>query len=238
MKKDPIIRMLLIIILGSIAFQFLFNIITGGGEDMDDMSSQTMMTGSSTTLDGFLSGILVLLVKFLLIILVLSLIVCIIMWIKNSFFKNVNFNFSQYASQNPIIKTILSIAGVFVGLIFILYLFNLVSVQNSGFGYSLGAMSGNSSMMGGTFNSSLGLTGVITFLIEVLSVVFIVSLIVGLAAFLKKQFESANSNSLGGSNAAMNNNLKNTNNKSETSNPMNTDTNPLNTGNSNSETQI
>jgi len=48
------------------AFQLLFNIITGGGDNMDDMNSQATM--GNTSFDSLLTGIMILLIKFLIIV--------------------------------------------------------------------------------------------------------------------------------------------------------------------------
>jgi len=157
-----------------------------GGEDMEDMGSQNMM-GYNSSFDGLLSGLFVLLIKFLIIALIVVLLIGMFMWIKNNFFKGVNL--STYMNQNPIIKSILGIAAVIFGLFILFYLFNYFINPGMGYSYNLNMMNGNTS---GGFNGTLAITGIITFLIKALMYVFVITLIISLAAYFKKQFESGN----------------------------------------------
>ncbi len=153
---------------------------------MEDMGSQNMM-GYNSSFDGLLSGLFVLLIKFLIIALIVVLLIGMFMWIKNNFFKGVNL--STYMNQNPIIKSILGIAAVIFGLFILFYLFNYFINPGMGYSYNLNMMNGNTS---GGFNGTLAITGIITFLIKALMYVFVITLIISLAAYFKKQFESGN----------------------------------------------
>lgn len=157
-----------------------------GGEDMEDMGSQNMM-GYNSSFDGLLSGLFVLLIRFLIIALIVILLIGMFMWIKNNFFKGVNL--SNYMNQNPIIKSILGITAAIFGLFILFYLFNYFVNPGMGYSYNLNIMNGNTS---GGFNGTLAITGIITFLIKVLMYVFVITLIISLAAYFKKQFESGN----------------------------------------------
>lgn len=193
MKNDPLIRMLLIVILGTIAFGLLFNIFTGGENNMGDMYSSNML-GNGSSINVFLASLLVLLVKFLLIVLVIALVIGVVLWIKNNFFKDVKINLSQSNNQDPMLKKMIGIAVIVVGFILVLCVLN--NVINPGMGYSSSGM-GNMygyNMMAGTsangLNATLGFTAVLSLLIRVLSYVFIISLIMGLVAYLKKLYEA------------------------------------------------
>jgi len=157
-----------------------------GGEDMEDMGSQNMM-GYNNSFNSLLSGLFVLLIKFLIIALIVILLIGMFMWIKNNFFKGVNL--SNYMNQNPIIKSILGITAAIFGLFILFYLFNYLVNPGMGYSYNLNIMNGNTS---GGFNGTLAITGIITFLIKVLMYVFAITLIISLAAYFKKQFESGN----------------------------------------------
>lgn len=151
---------------------------------MEDMGSQSMM-GYNNSFDSLLSGLFVLLIKFLIIALIVMLIIGMFIWIKNTFFKNVNL--TNYINQNPIIKSMLGITAAIFGLLILFYLFNYLVNPGMGHNYNLNIINGNTS---GGFNGTLAITGTITFLIKVLMYVFVITLIVSLAAYFKKQFES------------------------------------------------
>jgi hypothetical protein len=115
--------------------------------------------------------------------------------IKNSFFKDVKFDLQRYLNQNPFTKSIAGIGGLILGLFLIIYLFNYISGPNMNYNYSMNMMSGTTSGFNGIFNNTLGLNGLMTFLIEVLCILFIVSLTLGLVSYVKKQFDSSNGSS-------------------------------------------
>lgn len=198
MKNDPIIRMLLIVILGTIAFGLLFNTFTGGGNNMDDMmNASSNMLNSGTSIDVFLSSLFVLLIKFLMIVLVVAIVIGVVMWIKNNFFKDINI--TQKMNQDPMTKKAVGITVIVIGALLVLWVFN--NLINPGMGYTSTGMGYNSTGMGymnGTsgygLNVSLGFTSVLSLLIKVLSYVFVISLILGLVAYLKKMYEAGSFN--------------------------------------------
>lgn len=166
------------------AFQLLFNMITGGGDNMEDMNSQTMM-GNNASFDSLLTGIMILLIKILIIVLVITLLIGIFAWIKNNFFKDTNI--THYINQNPMLKSIIGITVAIFGLLILIYVFNYFINPGMGYGYGTGIMNGSSG-----FNGTLGITGVVTFLVKVLSYVFVITLIISLVAYFKKQFDTGN----------------------------------------------
>lgn len=186
-EKDPLVRALLVIIFGTIAFGLLFNLFTGGG-NMEHMSTG-MGTMSGNSLDSFLAGLLILLVKLLIVILVIAVIIGIVMWIKNNFFKNTNLQFMQIIKNDPILKAVTAITVAILGIILVLSLISGISGQGMmGYGISVGTMGG--------FNSTLSIYGLLSLLIKVLSFVLIISLILSLLAFLKKQYDAGYFNTL------------------------------------------
>lgn len=191
--RDPLIRALLIIIIGTIAFGLLFNLFTGGGT-MEHMGTNTG-TMTSYTLDGFLAGLLMLLVKLLMVALVLAVIIGIVMWIKNNFFKNTDSQFLQTIKNDPIIKTVTAITIAILGIILVMSLIGSFNGQGMmGYGYSSGAM------MGGYYGA-FSMYGLLSLLIKILSFVLVISLILALLAYLKKQYEVGYFNSLKSGNA-------------------------------------
>jgi cytochrome b subunit of formate dehydrogenase len=96
---------------------------------MEDMGS--MMNYGSTYGGGFLSGLLVLLVKFLIIVLVVSIIIGVLLWLKNNFFLNVDI--SKQMNQNPMVKTIVGIIAAIIGLVLLIWVFNYLTGNNTGY---------------------------------------------------------------------------------------------------------
>jgi hypothetical protein len=140
---------------------------------MGDMGSQYMM--SSTSYNGFLPGLLGLLIKILFIILIVSIIIGVSLWIKNNFFKNVSF--TQYVNQNPITKSIVGIiASIFI-LFLLIYFFSYLTGNNYGYGMS---------SMGG-YGIAINFTGIIIFLFKALTFFFVITLTISLVAYMIKQ---------------------------------------------------
>jgi len=185
LKNNPVIRVLLIVIVGTIAFGLLFNLLTGGG-NMDHMGGMGSMGSYGTSIDTFLGGLLILLVKLLMVVLVIAVIIGIGIWIKNTFFKNANTGqFLQTINNDPILKTVSVITIAVIGVILLLAL--LGSLTGSGFGMG-GGIGGHGGMAGG-FSATLSIAGLLSLLIKVLSFVLVVSLILALAAYIKKQYD-------------------------------------------------
>ncbi len=192
-KNDPIIRMLLIIIMGTIAFSLLFNIFIGGGSSMGGHYAGNI-GGSAFSIDALLAGVLVLLVKLLLGVLVIAVIVGVIMWLKETFFKNTNINTNVLKSVNddPILKTVVGITAAIIGIVVVFTLLQNFLNPSMRYGFTGYGVSINGSMGYGMgiSNPTLAVTGLLTLLIQVLSFVLVVALILGVIAYLKKQFDA------------------------------------------------
>ncbi|MCX7746545.1 MAG: hypothetical protein N2645_06610 [Clostridia bacterium] len=196
-KSGMVSRVLIIVIIGTIAFGVLFNWLTGGG-NMDHMGNMSGMGGYGTSLDTFLGGLLILLVKLFMVVLVIAVIIGIGVWIKNTFqdawrgmqqsettsFKNAKPNqLFQTISSDPILKTVSVITIAVIGVILLLSLLGSFTGLSLGLG---GSMGGHGGMIGG-FSAALSIAGLLTLLIKVLSFVLVISLILALAAYIKKQ---------------------------------------------------
>lgn len=140
---------------------------------MDDMGSQNMM--SYTSYNGFLTSLLGLLIKILFIIFIISIIIGVSLWIKNNYFKNINF--TQYVNKNPITKLVVGVIAAIFILFLLLYFFSYLTGSN--YGYGMGSMGG----YGVTFNFA----GIIIFLFKALTFIFVITLIVSLVAYMIKQ---------------------------------------------------
>lgn len=186
MNKEPAFRIFVIIVLGIILFQMIFRLITGG-TDMDNSISSFTMGNTKSSLDSLVTGLIVLLVKFLIVALLISILLCVCIWLKKNFLQNLNLSLTF--KQNPMFKSILSITAMIIGLILLIYVYNYMI--NPSVNYS-NYMTNSYSMTGtnvGGFSGALGITGVLTFLVKVLTYVFVISLIISLMAFLKNQID-------------------------------------------------
>lgn len=157
---------------------------------MDHMGGMGSMggTGYGYSLDTFLGGLLILLVKLLMVVLVIAVIVGVGVWIKNTFFKNttVNTQFIQTINKDPILKTISVVTLAILGIILIFAL--LGSFTNPGMGYGIGGHGMGGYGYGG-FSAALSIGGLLNLLIKVLSFVLVISLILALFAYIKKQYD-------------------------------------------------
>ena len=172
-KDDPLIRTLLIIILGTIAFSLLFQLFKGGN-NMDMGMGNMGNTGYS--MDGLLGGLLGLLFNLLIMALVVGAIIAIVQWVRKSFFKDANPKTMQLFSD-PLLKTVAVVVGAVFGLILLFGVFG--NFFNTGMGYGMNG-----------FSSSLSLYGLLTLLIKIMAIVLVVSVILALVAYLKKQYEA------------------------------------------------
>ncbi|MDF2907616.1 MAG: hypothetical protein K0R34_2937 [Herbinix sp.] len=187
MNKDPVFRGFIILVLGIILFQMIFNLITGGSR-MEDMGSSNILGNTTTSIDNLITGLMVLLIKVLIIALMVLIVCGIFLLLKKNYFNNIDLK--QQLNKSPMLKSILSITGVVVGLFFLMYVYNYLVNPTPGYSNSLLATNNTEHATGG-FNGTLGITGVFTFLINVLIYVFVISLIISLLVFLKKQLEAS-----------------------------------------------
>lgn len=191
-KNNPLLRAILVFVIGIVAFELLFNSFTGGAESMGDhmdMGSMGSGGGYGYTLNGLISGLLVLLVKILMVLLVAAVIVGVFVWIKNNFFKNTKLNIMQSIKNDPILKTISVVTLVIIGIVLVFAL--LGSFNQTGMGVS--GHAGNFSF-GFGYNSMYSIAGLLMILVKVLMFILIVSLILAAVTYLKNQYDQGNLN--------------------------------------------
>lgn len=191
-KNNPLLRAILVFVIGIVAFELLFNSFTGGAESMGDhmdMGSMSSGGGYGYTLNGLVSGLLILLVKILMVLLVAAVIVGVFVWLKNNFFKNMNFNIMQSIKNDPILKTISVVTLAIIGIILVFAL--LGSFNQTGMGFS--GHAGNYTF-GFGYNSMYSITGLLMILVKVLMFILIVSLILAAVTYLKNQYDQGNLN--------------------------------------------
>ncbi|MGE5416505.1 MAG: hypothetical protein ACM3UZ_07070 [Acidobacteriota bacterium] len=139
---------------------------------------------------GLLGWLLIFLTKVLMVVLVLAVIVGVVIWIKNSFFKG-NSQLMQSLNNDPVMKTISVITIAILGIVLISAVFS--GLSQPGFGSGFG--------MGYGYNPALSLVGLLMLLVKVLVFVLVVSLILAGAAYLKNQYDSGNLNFFGNQNS-------------------------------------
>lgn len=170
-KLNLLIKTFFVIILGSIAFGFVFDLFKGGSS-MDNMGNMGNAWNSGYSFNNFFNGLIGLLFNLLMVALIIAVFVALGIWIKNTFFKNTNFK-ALPIFNDPLVKPIIIIFGALLGLIV------LFGILQGTFGYSYSS-----------YNLALSLYGLISLLIKVITVVLIISIILALAVYVKKQFEA------------------------------------------------
>lgn len=188
-KKDPILKTVVIIILSVLGFGFAFNIMFGtnnrgvGGGEMS--SSGEMMGGGSEMGGGYslgntLSNIFILAFNILLIVLVIALIIMIIKFVKKNVMKGGEIKVIETIKKDPFLKG-LSIVGIVILSVWLIsYLFNGM-YGNGGGNYMMNGyyVTGNA---GYGFNFSL----LLALLLKCLLFASVVGLIVGLVMYIKQ----------------------------------------------------
>jgi len=229
-KNNPLLRAVLVIVIGIFAFSLLFSAFTGGGEHMGDMGNMggagnagsiSMNTGYGYSLGGLISGLLILLVKILMVLLIVAVLVGVFVWIRNNFFKNANSNFMQSIKNDPLLKTISVVTLAIIGIILVFAL--LGSFNQTGMGFS-GNTSNFSFAMG--YNPISSIAGLLTILVKVFMFVLTVSLILAAISYLKTQYDQGNLNIWGTNKnqATSSSDINNTNNQQPTENAGSTTT--------------
>ncbi|MCX7921781.1 MAG: hypothetical protein N3B21_07195 [Clostridia bacterium] len=178
LRNDPIVRAILIVLIGTFAFNLLFNLFNGGGNTMNHMGGM-----------GFsLASLLVLLINILMVVLVIALVVGAFIWVRNTFFKNANSQIMQSINKDPVLKTIVTVTAAIIGIIFIFALLSSFSLPGMGFGFGFG------------FNPLHSIAVLLMLITRILTVVLILSLIMAIVSYLKNQYDKGNLNLFGSSN--------------------------------------
>jgi len=180
-KKDPLIKTIVVILIGVLAFGFAFNIMFGAGSTSMEEGSM-MSTGYS--LGNTLENIIELLIK----VVIIGLLSGVLVWIFRTITKrsvNGQGNRFEWLKEDPIIRNVLIMTGAVVVFIFTFYLLREVTAS----------VNGEVMMNGRTTyvfsNMSFSLTSYFTFLLKVMIFIFIITLGYGLVMYLKKNYINA-----------------------------------------------
>ncbi len=177
LTKDPLIRMMLVVFIGILAFGIFFNLLTGsngmagyaggmgGGEHMGNMG------GYGYSFGNMIGGLLMLLINILVIVLVIAVVAGIVVWAKNTFGKVSMPTYVKTMSNDPFIRTITIITAAVIGLMLVMALFN---------GFASPGYMG----MG-----SFGVSGILVLLIKLLTFVLTISLVVAAFIYIREQYD-------------------------------------------------
>lgn len=119
-KKDPLIKTIVVILLGVLAFGFAFSIMFGSGSS--GMGESEMSMGTGYSLSNTLEVIIALLIKLA----IIALLIGIIVWIFRAIGKrtgNEPTDKLAWIKEDPIVKNALIIIGAVIVLTFLLSLF-------------------------------------------------------------------------------------------------------------------
>lgn len=182
-KKDPIIKTIVVILLGVLAFGFAFNIMFGAGSTSMENSS---MMSAGYSLGNTLENIIGLLIK----IVIIALLTGVIVWIFRVILKQSGTgqaNHFVWMQEDPIIRNALIIIGMVIILLF-------------GFSFLRGFIPtgrGEEMMSSGTsymaFNTSYHFTSLFALLLKILIFILFLSLGYGLVMYLKENNKFVNS---------------------------------------------
>lgn len=181
-RNDPILKTLVVVLIGVLSFGLILKLYSGGGVNMgtEQMNMGGYGYGGGYGV-GLIGGLILVLIKLFMIILVLALLGAIFVWFKNNFFKNSDMSIMQSINKDPILRVITFITALTFILIFILALFNSFSAFGRGTGGGYMA-----------FNPMNSMSGLLTMLMQILSFVVIISLIMAVITFIKQQYEQGN----------------------------------------------
>ncbi|MCL6606354.1 MAG: hypothetical protein K6T94_26095 [Paenibacillus sp.] len=156
---------------------------TGTGTGVSGSMQGTMEMGTYNS-GGVLNGLLSSVTQLLFVALILSLVVGLAIWLKNTYFKESYNKGKQIISNDPMLKMIFVLASTLVGVIVVLYLLGIL-------------------MNGGVHSNSIGLvstwsvSGILTFFVKVLTILFVGALIGFLFTYMKQNINTSAASSTG-----------------------------------------
>ncbi|MDS1029275.1 hypothetical protein RDV78_01990 [Bacillota bacterium LX-D] len=141
------------------------------------------MGGYGYSLGSLLTGLLALLIKFFMLILVVALVAGLVIWIKNNFFKDNKQQIINYINADPILKIVTVIGISVIGIVVILMLVNSFMQPLTGYNMNM------HTNMGMGYTTAFSFSSIFILLINILSIVLIISLIFALIAYVKRYID-------------------------------------------------
>lgn len=183
-KKDPLIKTIVVIILGVIAFGLAFNIMFGSGGSMEEGS---MSMGTGYSLSNTLETIIALLIK----VVIIGLLIGAVVWIFRAITKRSENNQVAgftWIKEDPIIRNALIIIGSVIVLVF---LFSFLR------GFFTAPGNGEGEMMAGTSYSafsglSFGIQSFLSLLLKLLLLISVLGLGYGVIMYLREHYKQIN----------------------------------------------
>ncbi len=176
-KSDPLIKTVVVIVLGVLAFGFAFNIMFGSGSSSMEEGS---MMGSGYSLNNMLGNVIELLIKLVIIALLIGVIVWLFRAIAKPSERGQKERFSLI-KEDSFIKNTLIISG---SVVVLLLAFNFLKRILTGLGGE-GMDSSSSNMFLG---ASFGFTSLASFLLKVLIIIFIIVLGYVIIMYFKENY--------------------------------------------------
>lgn len=177
-KKDPLIKTIVVVLIGVLAFGLAFNIMFGaGGSSMEESS----MMSSGYSLSNVLENLIGLLIK----VVIIGLLMGVIIWIFRSITKQNGSGQADrlgWLKEDPIIKNALIIIGAVAVLLFGFWFLRGITYYGSG----------EEMMTGGSMYStsylSFSFITLLAFLLKILIFILLSSLAYGLIMYFKENY--------------------------------------------------
>jgi len=184
-KEDPILKTVVVVILGVLAFGFAFNIMFGGASS--GMESGEMMGGGSYSLGNTLTYTLSLLIKIALILLVIGGIILAIKIIKKYIIDETKFTAPDLSDKKSIYRYTLYGVGA---LLVLVVLFSLMNGTNNN-NMAVGNMQNNGYYLPRS-GAQFGIISVLGFFVKSLLFLSITGLAVAAFMYFKNEYLNKN----------------------------------------------
>ena len=184
-KEDPILKTVVVVILGVLAFGFAFNVMFGGASS--GMESGEMMGGGSYSLGNTLTYTLSLLIKIALILLVVGGIIAAVKLIKKYIIDETKFTAPDLSDKKSIYKYAIYGAGA---LLVLVVLYSLMNGTNSN-NMAVGNMQNNGYYVPRSA-SQFGILSILGFFVKSLLFLSITGLVVAAFMYFKNEYLNKN----------------------------------------------
>lgn len=177
-KKDPLIKTIIVVLIGVLAFGFAFNIMFGSGSSTMEEGS---MMGSGYSLGNTLESIIELLIK----VVIIGLLIGTIVWIFRSITKQtVSSQIDHFAwlREDPIIRNALIIIGGVAVLLFGIWFLRGFVTLRSGEEMISGGMAYSTTLI------PLGITSIFSFILKVMIFILVLTLAYGVVMYMKENY--------------------------------------------------
>lgn len=177
-KKDPLLKTIVVVLIGVLAFGLAFNIMFGaGGSSMEDSS----MMSSGYSLGNTLENLIGLLIK----VVIIGLLIGTIVWIFRSITKQTGSGQADrlaWLKEDPIIRNALIIIGAVTVLLFGFWFLRGITYSGNGEEMMTGGMAYSTSYL------SLSFTSLFALILKILIFILLITLAYGLVMYFKENY--------------------------------------------------